>query len=651
MTGADSCVVVIVDHERTVGGDLTGGEVSRVAPEGRVVHVDGVLVEADAVFAEMFGFTDPKEAIGTLLFDLVAADARGALFLECLRRDGRTILVEVITTPVDFEGRSARALTLREAKELRRPDIGLREANERFRLAFDGAPIGMALVGIDGRWLQVNPALCEIVGYPRAELLTKTFQDLTHPDDLEAQLEFMHEVLADEMASYSMEKRYFHADGDAVWVNLSMSLVRDDGGAPLYFVAQIEDVTERKRVEEAWLRESATVVLLERVAVAANEAESAEDAFAVTLEAVCAHTGWPIGHVYGLAPDGRAQLVPSGIWHFDDDSGFQTLRTAIESTPLGRGVGLAGRVVEMGAGVWIADLTADAAAGARLATDCGVKAGFAFPVVVGQEIVAVLEFFSVDTAEPDVELLGVMTNLGTQLGRVVERERLRDQQGELDSARERFVANAAHELRTPLATMRSVAGLLGTRRDDMTPEEVEECFEMLERQGESLEVLVRDLLDLSLIEHGEADLDAQSVPVERWITQAIEAAPPPDGVALRSAACQGLVVRGNSSRLDRILVNLLTNAYRYGGGSVSLTAHRRGSHALIAVEDDGEGVPEDLVGQLFEPFTRGRNGRPEGAGLGLAISRRMVEHLGGGLTYEPHDGGGARFVVRLPTSS
>ena len=78
-----------------------------------------------------------------------------------------------------------------------------------------------------------------------------------------------------------------------------------------------------------------------------------------------------------------------------------------------------------------------------------------------------------------------------------------------------------------------------------------------------------------MIEHGEADLDAQSVPVERWITQAIEAAPPPDGVALRSAACQGLVVRGNSSRLDRILVNLLTNAYRYGGGSVSLTAHRR----------------------------------------------------------------------------
>ena len=161
-------------------------------------------------------------------------------------------------------------------------------------------------------------------------------------------------------------------------------------------------------------------------------------------------------------PHGRAELVPSGIWHFDDESGFTTLRTAIEATPLGRGVGLAGKVVETGAGVWIADLTAEAAARARLAADCGVKAGFAFPVVVGQEIVAVLEFFSVDTAEPDVELLGVMTNLGTQLGRVVERERSEISKRSW-TRRERFVANAAHELRTPLATMRSVAGLLGTR--------------------------------------------------------------------------------------------------------------------------------------------------------------------------------------------
>ena len=82
----------------------------------------------------------------------------------------------------------------------------------------------------------------------------------------------------------------------------------------------------------------------------------------------------------------------------------------------------------------------------------------------------------------------------------------------------------------------------------------------------------------------------------------------------------------------------------------ALTVHRAAATCSIAVEDDGDGVPEDLVGQLFEPFMRGRNGRPGGAGLGLAIARRIVDHLGGGVTYEPRDGGGARFVVRLPIS-
>jgi signal transduction histidine kinase len=100
-----------------------------------------------------------------------------------------------------------------------------------------------------------------------------------------------------------------------------------------------------------------------------------------------------------------------------------------------------------------------------------------------------------------------------------------------------------------------------------------------------------------------------------------------------------------------VLVNLLTNAYRYGGHTIRVTARRRGSDAVIEVEDDGEGVPEHLVGQLFEPFTRGENSGEGGAGLGLAITQRIVEHLGGAITYESRDPVGARFLVRVPAAS
>jgi PAS domain S-box-containing protein len=125
----------------------------------------------------------------------------------------------------------------------------LRESEQRFRLAMAHAPIGMALVGLDGRFLEVNGRLCDIVGRPQAVLRELTFQDITHPDDLDADLTSMHQLLAGEISWYSMEKRYLHADGHQVWILLSGSLVRDDTGAPVHFIAQIQDITSRKAWE------------------------------------------------------------------------------------------------------------------------------------------------------------------------------------------------------------------------------------------------------------------------------------------------------------------------------------------------------------------------------------------------------------------
>jgi len=139
--------------------------------------------------------------------------------------------------------------------ERKRAEQALHESEQRFRRAFDDAPIGMALVGLDGRWLQANRALCEIVGYPRERLLQKTFQDITHPEDLDADLELLRRLVAREIPGYQMEKRYIHASGRIVWVLLSVSLVTGENDEPLYVIAQVQDITERKRIEEE-LREA-----------------------------------------------------------------------------------------------------------------------------------------------------------------------------------------------------------------------------------------------------------------------------------------------------------------------------------------------------------------------------------------------------------
>lgn len=126
----------------------------------------------------------------------------------------------------------------------------LRNSEEQFRYAFEDASIGIAIVGLSGQFIKVNSASCQIVGYPSEELVTLTFQDITHPDDLETDLNYVHHLLAGKASTYQMEKRYFQKNGHIVWVLLNVSLVRDDLGNPLHFIAQIQDITARKEAQK-----------------------------------------------------------------------------------------------------------------------------------------------------------------------------------------------------------------------------------------------------------------------------------------------------------------------------------------------------------------------------------------------------------------
>ena len=171
-------------------------------------------------------------------------------------KTGRQHYVEVLSAPryasgdiIGFQG-VARDITARK-----RAEEALFESEQRFKNAFQYSAIGMALVSLEGKWLKVNSTLCSIVGYSEEELLTKTFQDITHPDDLNSDLNYLNQLLAGEIASYKMEKRYFHRDGRIVWVLLAVALAKDNTGAPLYLISQIEDITEHKLADAA-LRKS-----------------------------------------------------------------------------------------------------------------------------------------------------------------------------------------------------------------------------------------------------------------------------------------------------------------------------------------------------------------------------------------------------------
>jgi PAS domain S-box-containing protein/diguanylate cyclase (GGDEF)-like protein len=234
--------------------------IALLTPEGRWFHVNPAL-------CTMLGYKE-DELIERTVFDLTHPDdvdssrerIEGRLRGEAretraekryVRSDGEVVWAAVNSSVArDAAGQPLYIVVqIEDITQRRRSQKALQEAEERFRRAFDDAPIGMALVAPDGHWLRVNRTICEITGYSEAELLGGTFQDITHPDDLDRDVEQVGRMIAGEIRSYQMEKRYLRPDGGIVWVMLSVSLVRDDAGEPLYFLSQIEDINERKRAE------------------------------------------------------------------------------------------------------------------------------------------------------------------------------------------------------------------------------------------------------------------------------------------------------------------------------------------------------------------------------------------------------------------
>ena len=160
----------------------------------------------------------------------------------------------------------------RDITQRKQAEQEIRESEERFRATFEQAAVGIAHVALDGQFLHINQKFCDIVGYTPQEMQNLSFQVITHPDDLTTDLANVRQLLNGEIESYSMEKRYFHKNGEIVWVNLTVSLLREDSGEPRWFVAVVEDITSRKQIEQA---------LNESEAKYRNLVEQANDGIAV----------------------------------------------------------------------------------------------------------------------------------------------------------------------------------------------------------------------------------------------------------------------------------------------------------------------------------------------------------------------------------
>jgi diguanylate cyclase (GGDEF)-like protein/PAS domain S-box-containing protein len=242
--------------------------------------------------------------------ELYATICRGKIWRGEVRnraRDGSCHWVD--TTIVPFlgpDGRPVRHVVIRhDITAQKRAEAALRESEERFRQAFESAAVGMALVAPSGRWLQVNRALCAIVGRSESELLGTTFQAITHPEDLETDVGLARRLLDGEIPHYRIEKRYLRKSGQVVWVLLSVSLVRDESGRPLHFVSQVEDITQRKRAEEASAERARLADLSSEVGIALTRGGPLRAVLQQCAESLVHHLHAAFARIWTLEPGSK----------------------------------------------------------------------------------------------------------------------------------------------------------------------------------------------------------------------------------------------------------------------------------------------------------------------------------------------------------
>ncbi|MDX1952853.1 MAG: PAS domain S-box protein [Verrucomicrobiota bacterium] len=504
----------------------------------------------------------------------------------------------------------------------------LRESERQFANAFEHAATGKAIVGLDGRWIRVNRALCLMLGYSEEELCSKTFLDVIHPEEIEDAQNLSARLIAGEIDSHHVEKRYVRKDGQIIWGFLSVSLLRNEQGNPIHFLSQIQNVTEHHNAQME--RERLVEHLGERVKELKLLHQTARllEKRHLTLQALF---------------DEWVLLIPLA-WRFSDICEARVCYGECEAKTSG----------------W---------------KDSPWKQASSF-TAVGQtgriEVVYTEEKPALDEGLFLSEEQALLDSLTEMLVGYLELREHREKLESLVESRTKdltiakemaekanqvkgmFLANISHEIRTPMNAILGYAQLM--ENDESIPETSRKNATVIRSSGDHLLQLINDILEMSRIEAGRVKLTEEPFDLHDALDEMKHMFLPLVARKRNQLTFQidqdlPRNLFGDIGKIRQVIINLLSNDTKFTqNGSIHVRAALQSTSGAsftisITVTDSGRGIAPDDMQRIFVAFEQTESGmRAGGTGLGLTISRSFARMMGGDILVVSTLGTGSSFT-------
>jgi|GEM_PF-1914542 len=541
----------------------------------------------------------------------------------------------------ELNGRKFFTGILHDISERKRAELRLKQSQQELRDFVESAVIGLRWIKPDGMIAWANRAELDLLGYQEEDYVNRHFREF-HEDSLVADDLMKRFQAGEEVRNYPARLR--GKNGDLRDVLISSTIYRRDNKI-VQHRCFTRDITEKKKAEEALrtLNENLeqkvrdrtrSVRLLQDVASIANESETVTQAFQSTLDRICQYMQWPVGHAYFVDPENTEVFIDSQIWSNSESADFDKFKSISTQSTFRPGEGMVGTVVSTKTPQWFENPEEDSV----FTRACELSAsqlefGLAFPVLLRDQVVAVLEFFASEANEPDKDLLDVMSNVGTQLSRVVERRRLQEELIDAVWEQQRYFGQELHDTLgqelTGIGMM--IASLAHKVKQDKLEhaDTVLEIGEMIQQAKTGVRRLAKGLFPVEVDAEGlrAALIDLTGSTTERCSIQC----------DFRCDKSLTLTDNNVATHLFRIAQEAVNNAVKHSQAktiTVELLPTVEG--VSLSIIDDGQGIDPSRINQY--------------AGMGLSIMRYRANLIGASFQIESDPATGTRISCYLTLS-